>query len=518
MSGERSSSGVRNLRSLFENRNNDNTDTSRGRSPGGLRFDSEQRPRSKVRTSFFSVESPKPAMASAPDFSKVPNTDLDGLPALNREPSGRRTSFSEEKGSAAVQQLKTTVAEEVKRRESVPVAETIPETAVETPAIELDAQLGAPKRDVERKETGLRREFKPGQPEKLDKEAENPDKFVTGAEEEPADMKPAQPTSEDAVSGGAALPAVAEDLRKSADPKAGAKTSAAKTASKPAPMSTRTAPRQSTSTVRSPRTASTASAVTSIASTSSKSGRSSLTAPTASSVARTASGDKATGASAKPPPSAFVKPKPRDVTKPVDISSRLTAPTAASRAKHETAPAPSKPITTNRTKPSVTTNRSARPSLGRPESRSSQNAPAKKTTASIDSSFLERMSRPTAASSNRLKPDEKSQPKSKKLPTRPKPNGNATTAKTAKATAEEAIEGSTFIEEPSVVHEGENVAEPMAQAQEAAAENRAGSPVTEFARHGTTVETAGKETPNANGHQDTLEGTPAALGVEDSIR
>ena len=60
--------------------------------------------------------------------------------------------------------------------------------------------------------------------EKKDLEAENPDKPVTGAEEEPADMKPAEPTSEQAVSGGEALPSVAEDLRKPAASKAKAAT------------------------------------------------------------------------------------------------------------------------------------------------------------------------------------------------------------------------------------------------------------------------------------------------------
>lgn len=103
-------------------------------------------------------------------------------------------------------------------------------------------------------------------------------------------------------------------------------------------------------------------------------------------------------------PTGFKKPKPRSPTRPAAISSRLTAPTAASAAKlhgEEAAKVARKPSTATRPASRPAVPRSSRPSLApaastnkRPESRTS--------TAGGGSSFLDRMARPTAASASKI--------------------------------------------------------------------------------------------------------------------
>ncbi|KAI5369451.1 hypothetical protein Slin15195_G003270 [Septoria linicola] len=526
MSAERSSSAVRNLRSLFENKASEHLPPDgRGRSPGELTVaannnDLTPRPRSKIRASFIAVESPPTThhpftpramtMASAPDFSKIPNSDakdtLDQMSALNREPStGRRTSFSQNADSHAVQAIKATVAEEGERRKSHAVAEVIPEAAVETPLVEADKQLGGQKGG---KGSPLKREFSPKKKEeskaaplKVDKEAENPDKHLTGAEEEPAIMKPAAPTNSDAVSGGQALSHTAEDLRKTTA-KPASKAPSTKPATKPAAISTANKTSRPSVGLKSPQsTTSSTRTATSPKPITKKPSRASLAAPTAASVARAAGADKA---ATKP---AAAKPKPREPTKPVEVSSRLTAPTAASRARVEgpTAPAAkSASAATTRPKPAG----SARPSLGRPESRGSQN-PTKKTSAPVDGSFLERMTRPTAASANRIakEAEAKAAARKQKLPSRPKTNGHPKKARPS--TIDSAEHGDeTIVDEPSVLLEGDHVGDSTEQAKVIAADNRPGSPTGDHAA-----------VPATNGAQDgALEGTPAALGSGDAIR
>lgn len=505
MSPERSSSAVRNLRSLFENKttaSDTSTTAGRGRSPGGFAADDQQRPRSKIRASFIAVESPnsKPAMnmASAPDFSKIPNSDandtVDANTALNRQPStGRRTSFSEDKNSDTVQALKATMAEEGERRKSHAVAEMIPENALETPLVEADKQLGAQKvtkGSPLKKETSISsaNQMENGKKEdkKEDKEAANPDKSVTGVEEEPAAMKPAEPTSAEAISG----------EKKTASKAASAKPATVSTASKPS--------RPSAASSKSPQsTTSSAKLAASPHQISKKPSRASLSAPTAASVAKSAAAaDKV--ASSKP---AAPKPKPREPTKPVEISSRLTAPTAASRARVEgpSASAAKAAPASTRTKPTT----SGRPSLGRPDSRSSQTATTK-VSAPVDGSFLERMTRPTAAFANRTAKEAESKaaaPK-QKLPSRPKTNGQP---KKTRPSAVDSADPSdvSVIDQPSVVLEGEHVGEPIEQAQATAAANRPESPANDSVPLAAT----------SNGHhEEALEGTPAGLGTGDSIR
>lgn len=343
-------------------------------------------------------------MSSTPPAADVPESE-------GKTQSGvaqRRASMSEGHSGDAYEAIKETVNEEKDRRaQESSVADTIPETVIEsagpTPAMEVNKNLG----NIAPAAT------QPAVPTE-DKPAENPDKHLTGAEEEPADMKPADPVIESAVSGGEALPPVAEDLRKNA------------AGSKPSSISTK-APKASSS-VKSP-VAQAKSPLSPKAPSqklpTKKPSRTSLTAPTAASVARAAiANDKGASSTANAP-----KAKPRDVTKPQDISSRLTAPTAASRARLESNTTgnvntkPTTSTTTSRPKPTTSARPTPRTSLaGRPESRGSQ--AASKKTGPVDGSFLERMTRPTAASANKTheRTEVKSPPR-KQVPMRPKPNG-----------------------------------------------------------------------------------------------
>ncbi|KAK4555077.1 hypothetical protein LTR86_007843 [Recurvomyces mirabilis] len=445
MSTERSSSAVRNLRSLFENKGPEQSPDTRGRSPSHhLTESSPSRPASKVRASFVSVVPPTAAvMASGAEEAGVGS----GMAELKRESSAglRRGSFSENDGeSENLLQLKKTVSQEAERRQRDPkVAESIPEhvafSAATTPNVKANMN-GNGEEEQHIEESPLAH--------KVDKEPAHPDKPVTATEEEPGTMKPADMSSEAVVSGGEALPPVAEDLRKEKElnvqkvekaPTTKASDSAVEetkkpVTSKPAPVSIKAPAKATSSSAKSPAKATTppkpASTSTKPTQLAKKASRSSLTAPTAASVARAAGQDKPSSKPAQPP-----MPK-RDATKPIDLSSRLTAPTAASRARHgpasTTTSAPSnKQSTSSKPKPSTSSARpTPRTSLARPESRSSHTS-KKPTTSSApaEGSFLERMMRPTAASANKThdKPEVKSPPRggSKTAAVKAKVNGLA---------------------------------------------------------------------------------------------
>ncbi|KAK3674889.1 hypothetical protein LTR78_005233 [Recurvomyces mirabilis] len=439
MSTERSSSAVRNLRSLFENKAPEQSPDTRGRSPSHhLTESSPSRPASKVRASFVSVVPPTAAMASSAEEAGVGS----GMAELKRESSAglRRGSFSENDGELeGLLQLKKTVSEEAERRQRDPkVAESIPEhvafSAATTPNVKASMN-GEEEQHIE--ESPLA--------DKVDKEPAHPDKPVTAAEEEPGTMKPADMSSEAVVSGGKALPPVAEDMRKGNEPKVQKSDEAPTTkaldsaveetkkpaTSKPTPVSIKAPAKAASSSVKSPAKATTppkpAETSTKPTQLAKKASRSSLTAPTAASVARAAGQDKPSSKPAQPP-----MPK-RDATKPIDLPSRLTAPTAASRARHEpastTTSAPSnKQSTTSRPKPSTSSTRpTPRTSFARPESRSSHTSKKPPTSAPTEGSFLERMMRPTAASANKTheKPEVKSPPRggSKTAAVKAKVNG-----------------------------------------------------------------------------------------------
>ncbi|RMX86127.1 hypothetical protein D0869_03310 [Hortaea werneckii] len=539
MSTERSSSAVRNLRSIFENKGSDNSPDARGRSTSGLSNETSNssRPTSRIRANFVSVEPPKMS-ALAPEEG-VGKGSAEG----KRESTAdiRRGSFTANTDEEALA-LKETVSEEAHRREEESkIAQPIPEAAVESSG-QTSAQTsgaGTPQMQAtqDTKVQPVAVDPSPEQEAKVkeDKEPANPDKPTTAAEEEPVEMRPAEPANEEAVSGGQALPPVTEDLRHSevqeSAPAAAAPAAvetpeqkapeaettateavateapstesvptgpltteppvneapataqldkAAQTVKKPEPKETASAKTPSTAAKASPKP--TQSAPTARSSTGGskspaatkkqasapseapkqkqpvkKASRTSLTAPTASSMSKSHNTDRTSTTSSKPSTAAKPEASKPKTTKPIDLPSRLTAPTASSRAKHEPesaqAPAPrpsaasSKPSAAPKPKPKPTsTTSSARPtprsSLApsqRPESRTSGTSAAPKKPAPADGSFLERMMRPTAASANKShdkhdKTEVKSPPRPSKTTAPPKPKTNGQVKKPAAAT------------------------------------------------------------------------------------
>ncbi|KAK3639322.1 hypothetical protein LTR56_012490 [Elasticomyces elasticus] len=327
--------------------------------------------------------------------------------------------------------LKKTVSQEAERREKesrVPVAN--PEHAVTSTAVTPMMQANTEQKEDDVEESPLAH--------KTDKE---PDKPITTAEEKPRELQPAELTNEAAVSGRKTLALFAEDLREQTHvaqktPKSNGTQEATASAElksavkkakqaepeprikpmngRPTTISTKPAQKPSTKSAKSPASlpktpvSARASAPTKARPSepadaeqpSTKVSRSSLTAPTAASVARA---DRSVSASSKQSPPA--KPKLQEGTKTVELPSRILAPTTAFRAKHDANPAPSHSIatgktsTTARSKPQPTTTRpNARESLQCPDSRASH---ASKKPSAPDGDFLERMMRPTVASSSK---------------------------------------------------------------------------------------------------------------------
>lgn len=240
---DRQSSGVRNLRAMFENSTAASPEP-RGRSPGA-RLDADgNRPPSKVRASFVSVE---PHAHLVRDLGATKGT----AEGVNSPAAHRRESFSvsEDVDAGAVAELKRVVSEEKEaRKNSEVIEEAIPEQAVETressrapPAIrEIQDEmpnLGSIMKGADFPEPTPAEEQKPAEepaapepvqaPAEPSKEiesieekmaalsvaetpADNPDK-TSGAQEE-ACLKPADPKDEATVSGGEALPPPAEVL------------------------------------------------------------------------------------------------------------------------------------------------------------------------------------------------------------------------------------------------------------------------------------------------------------------
>ncbi|WPG98078.1 Hypothetical protein R9X50_00086400 [Acrodontium crateriforme] len=446
MTAERSSSAVRDLRSIFENKSAATSPeilpNARGRSPHGLFPNSNKenhRPTSKVRASFVAVEA-LPIMAQAESI--VDPTDLRRASTA----SMRRGSFSFADGEEvpAMSDLKKSVSQEQERRANdSTVSDTIPETAVESAQPTPLPGSGGKQEKSNPFESKIVDEH-------VDTPTANPGTPVTSAKEELVDLTPTETITPAAVAGADVVTSpVQEDAPKpekavngteKLETRPAAKTesskklatkppvngkpasTSAKTTSKPAPIHSK--PAVAVKPV--------APVVTSPA-VSSKHSRSSLTAPTAASVARAHAADKA--AAVKPQ---TTKPKPRESLRPSELSSRLTAPTAASKARQESAAntTPSKfdgraslPVRT--TKPPVTSLRtnpraSLAPGQGLPTSpRASRMSMTKTVPSTSGGSFLDRMTRPTAASANRT--TEKVEPKS---PTRPRPAPVASPAKT----------------------------------------------------------------------------------------
>ncbi|KAK1819478.1 hypothetical protein LTR12_006052 [Friedmanniomyces endolithicus] len=487
MSSERSSSAVRNLRSIFEVKGPDTSSPdTRGRSRSGLTESNNEnsRPTSKVRASFVPVE-------TTPSASVMASTEEGGLGHViaggKRESSAglRRSSFSEngEDGEALLQ-LRKTVSQEAERRErDSKVPEAIPEHAATSAAVTPMMQPNTEQSDDVMQESPLAHRsdagpVTPGKPTAAagdSKKPHTPERkmaAVSGGDAE----KTKQPEAE------ASNGIEAHEASASAEPGSATKKSKRAeqpkrkptTNGKPTPISTKAAQKPSSSAMKSPasqpKTPTSAkattppktatplktslSAPTEKKQPSKKASRSSLTAPTAASVARAAAPDRSVSNSSKQSPPS--KAKARQGTKPVDLPSRLTAPTAASRARHDAAPALSngsaangKPPTTTRPKPQPASTRpTPRSSMQGPDSRTSH--PNKKPAAApADGSFLERMMRPTAASSSKTheKVEPKSPPRTKPAATvasKPKVNGHA-----KKAGVEKGVKGLTEDAQPA---------------------------------------------------------------------
>lgn len=382
MSTERSSSAVRNLRSIFENKDTEAKTPERARSASQEVAREGRRPLSKVRSSFVTVE-------GAGRMAKTPEGTED-MAELTRESSAslRRQSFSENGDDHdQLLALKKIVSQETERREKdSSVQETIPEAAIEstpisTPTLEPKEDQVLPVKTPSKLSTST---------------TANPDKPVTAADEEEVVLKTADLTDAKAVSAGDALNIDAEDLSENALPKSTAPepTKDTATRSKPAPISS-TSTKPVAASVKSPLlTKQTSKAPPKELNR--KVSRSSLTAPTAASVARAAEKRESLASNAF----TTAKVRARESTRPVNISSHLLAPTAASRAKHEQDFGKSVDSRASRVSAKASTTRPApRTSLAHAPSSDSHNTSRK--TAPSDGSFLDRMTRPTAASQSR---------------------------------------------------------------------------------------------------------------------
>ena len=263
------SSGVRNLRAMFE-QNAASSPEPRGRSPGSSSaVDDTSRPTSKVRASFVSVE---PTLPHANDFAANKGTPSNSTVAHRRE------SFSVPQDALGeVAELKRVISDErEERRKSVAVIEPVPEQAVasressagpppirnepegdmvnlgtimkgsdfpENSADTADTAAGAPQPkealapELPAVKEEPTREQEPTPAPVQETPAENPDKATTGAQEE-VSLKPADPTDASAVSGGKALSPTAEELKPaSTETTAAAPTESAVETPKPAASS-----------------------------------------------------------------------------------------------------------------------------------------------------------------------------------------------------------------------------------------------------------------------------------------
>ncbi|KAK6003227.1 hypothetical protein QM012_001072 [Aureobasidium pullulans] len=476
MSVNRSSSQVRNLLAMFENNNTntnnttstDSTSPDRGRSNGHLSpaFNGD-RPLSKVRSSFVSVEhgspsSPSPAMDIDPQKTK------DEYQSRQQESSAslRRHSFSLDDGSNAITNLRQSMTQEEERRGSNPmVAETIPEAAIEqtpavtTPAVEAKDYLAAGQiahgnsdipqsklRDEVSAEdvvepaaattTTKTKDSNTAQPMTLpadDMPADNPDKPVSGVQEEPGSMQPSDLTDRSLVS---PTPDASAD-NKSESPaelpsraRRGTVTTAdaspASVPHRPANI-VATAPEPSAEALpKTPTSVKKAPAPTPIKkspaakSSSNLSPKPPIRKPSNSSLTQARSKAEAASTKTKSPQSKPIRP--RSPTRPIKVSSHLTAPTAASAARQDSQPTKasisvSKPAVANRPQaraPAASTKPAARSSLA-----STSSVPKKTESKPVNASkgpddgFLARMMRPTASSASKVhdKTEIKSPPK-----------------------------------------------------------------------------------------------------------
>ncbi|KAJ4384231.1 hypothetical protein N0V86_001078 [Didymella sp. IMI 355093] len=595
------SSGVRNLRAMFE-QNAASSPEPRGRSPGSSSaVDDTSRPTSKVRASFVSVEN---TMPHASDFAGVNK----GTPS-NSTAANRRESFSVTEDTAgSVAELKKSISEEKEeRRKSVAVIEPVPEHAVasressagpppvrnapegdivnlgqimkgsEFPETSVDTGAGAPQpTEVPNKEASAPE--LPAVEEESVKEqqatpapveetpAENPDKATTGAQEE-VSLKPADPTDASAVSGGKALPSPAEELKpaetepavqtpkptssstkangtpatkgkldpkkpaaistnkasasrstpvKSPLPKAAPKTPTTTRSSAAAPAPKPATPTSKPAAAAKPTVKPAAKEPVKAAAPKSKTSHTSLRQSTATAPATTAAKAKTVTTETKKPaatkpkdptsPPAFKKPKPKSPTRPVGLPSRLTAPTAASAAKlqgEEAAKVTRKPSTATRPASRPPTTRPPRSSVA-PSAATNKRPESRTSTVGAKPGFLERMSRPTAASASKVHEKPTSPPRKAPAKTSILQKGKKKVEEVA-TKAKEAVAANGHADEPA-----ETEAANGTDAHPEASEVPATEPTTEsgpepVAEQAESVEPVKAETPVPKSESSALE-------------
>ncbi|OQO12678.1 hypothetical protein B0A48_02141 [Cryoendolithus antarcticus] len=457
MSAERNPSAVRNLRSLFENKQQeDPSPSTRGRSPIGRlgsSRDSNSSPLSRVRASFVSVDRSGHMAVSA-------EQDRESSMSTKRESGG-----TTEDGSVAGKEVMNGTPSKASIFGNGTKAD---ESAVDTPAAtpaaertEADTMAGSIGAAIKPNGLPIDHASENESPATLDKPvrtAEATDRppkaeqrlshvFVNIQEDSQPVQEPTATSKAEQSKTESSGPIDAQAGAAQSTPQqtpAPAASKAAKSPSKPSSVSTKSSSKVPAS-LKSPVPANQPKSPLSAKQRSPKSdsarvidrkaSRSSLTAPTAASVARAASSEKRESLAHKTHDTT-AKSRPREPTKAADVSSRLLAPTAASRARHEaeTTAKPSAPAhkaLPARPKPSSSsakpTPRGSLAAPARPESRSSQPA-SRKAAAPPDGSFLDRMTRPTASSASRVhdKVEVKSPPR-KKGSAPSKPNGMANT-------------------------------------------------------------------------------------------
>ncbi|PQE32621.1 mucin-7 precursor protein [Rutstroemia sp. NJR-2017a WRK4] len=433
------SGGVRNLRAMFENKDNSTSPPDRGRSPGESAgtITTPPRPLSKVRTSFIAVEKTAQQIGQGIQIGLRRQED-----SGSQEPSmaRRRTSFSidEKEHPKETAERKESIAAEFKaRRDSTLVTEAIPESALaETPALELDKQIGVPDAIPQRgRELGKPAEIKSTKKEEPKTSRSNSAARGTSANGTPKTASADKP----ATSKLASRPAPISTAKTSTAPKHSPRTTSPKS-SKAAPKTptTSTAPSASRSPSKEARAKTPEKKPT----------KDARKTPEMRPAKNTSSGSVATKTTTRsssrpavktrippsPPQSGFNKPKPRSPTRPVQLPASLTAPTASSGSRTATSAPPARSVsrasgnakseaashpprsqsragTTGTKTPLVRSQSQAsktRPSLGPPpviQKKTSRGSLPPTSAPIAEDGFLSRMMRPTASSASKTAGD-----------------------------------------------------------------------------------------------------------------
>ncbi|KAI4126513.1 MAG: hypothetical protein LQ347_004943 [Umbilicaria vellea] len=190
MSDSRSSSVVHNLRAKFETNPDTTSSPSRGRSPAGS---DTSRPRSTVRTSFVSVE---PSGQQGPQLGpRKASSNGDSLFGIDGVQESKPTPVK-----SPVKISPVRMAEPVKSNGNALVETDHP--AANGTMHTVTVKPKGPNGTLSTEPASQTHETLPS----------NPDKPLSSAQDEGADLKPADPKDENAVSGGSALSPATENL------------------------------------------------------------------------------------------------------------------------------------------------------------------------------------------------------------------------------------------------------------------------------------------------------------------